>query len=156
MGKKKSLRELAEGQAPEKDMIVAAHVGGEIRSLGEAVHEGEKPVWVMLSSPAGERIYRRSVLFLVIVAMRELYGVADTELMVRASLNGGLYCDLEIPGGVTDGAVSAIEVTFLPIFSSSGRVARRNAFAPIVVRPAGSVRLSRPPQLSKHSSGILA
>ena len=119
---KKKLRELAEGQAAENDLIVAALVGGELRGLGEMVDEREKPVWVALSSPAGERIYRRSVLFLVIVAMQELYGVADTELIVRSSLNGGLYCDLEVPGGVTDGTISAIEVQMRAIVAENREI----------------------------------
>lgn len=122
---KRTLRELAEGQAAENDMIVAAQIGGEIRGLGETVDEGENPVWVNLSSPTGERIYRRSVLFLAIVAMHELYGAADTELMVRASLGGGLYCDLEVPGGVTDGAVSAIEVQMRAIVAEDRVIGHR-------------------------------
>lgn len=107
---KKTLRELAAGQEKENDVIVAALVDGEMKSLGETVDDDKQLVWVWLSSAEGERIYRRSVLFLAIVAMRELYGAADAELIVRASLNGSLYCDVELPGGLTDSAVSAIEV----------------------------------------------
>ncbi|MBR5910325.1 MAG: nucleoside kinase, partial [Schwartzia sp.] len=107
---KKTLRELAAGQEKGNDIIVAALVDGVMKNLGETVDEEKQPVWIRLSSAEGERIYRRSVLFLAIVALRELYGAANAELIVRASLNGSLYCDLEIPGGLTDGAVSAIEV----------------------------------------------
>ncbi len=122
---KKTLRELSAGQFFENDLIVAAQVGGEIRELSETVDEGEKPVWVKLSSPAGERIYRRSVLFLTIIAMKELYGATDTELIVRASLNGALYCDLEIPGGVTEGGVSAIEVQMRAIIAEDREIGHR-------------------------------
>ena len=122
---KKTLRELSKGQAPKNDLIVAAQVGGEIRGLDETVGKEERPVWVKLSSPSGERIYRRSVLFLTIVAIQELYGAADTELIVRASLNGALYCDLEIPGGVTDGAISAIEVQMRAIIAEDREIGHR-------------------------------
>ena len=120
-----NLRELAKGQEKENDLIVAARVGGEILGLGETMDEGAAPVWVYLSSPDGERIYRRSVLFLTIVAIQELYGAADTELIVRASLNGGLYCDLEVPGGVTDGTVSAIEVQMRAIVAEDRVIGHR-------------------------------
>ena len=121
----RTLRELSAGQAPENDLIVAARVGGEIRGLGESVGEGEPLSWVTMASPEGERIYRRSVLFLAIVAMQEIYGAANAELIVRASLNGGLYCDLEIPGGVTEGKVSAIEVQMRAIVAEDRAIGRR-------------------------------
>ena len=120
-----NLRELSKGLEKENDIIVAARVGGAILGLGETVDEGETPVWVYLSSSDGERIYRRSVLFLTIVAIQELYGAADTELIVRASLNGGLYCDLEVPGGVTDGTVSAIEVQMRAIVAEDRVIGHR-------------------------------
>ena len=122
---KKTLRALAAGKGKDNDPIVAARVGGELLGLGETVDERANPLWVALSSPLGERIYRRSVLFLVIVAMRELYGAADTELIVRASLNDGLYCDLEVPGGVTDGIVSAIEVQMRAIIAEDREIGHR-------------------------------
>lgn len=122
---KKTLRALAAGKGKDNDPIVAARVGGELLGLGEMVDERANPIWVALSSPLGERIYRRSVLFLVIVAMRELYGAADTELIVRASLNDGLYCDLEVPGGVTDGIVSAIEVQMRAIIAEDREIGHR-------------------------------
>ena len=132
---KKMLRELAAGQEKEHDLIVGALVDGALQGLGERVVEGKKPVWVYLSSPMGERIYRRSVLFLVIAAMQELYGAGDAELIVRASLNGGLYCDLEVPGGLTDGAVSAIEVQMRAIIAENREIGHR------VVSKAEAVRL---------------
>lgn len=119
------LRELIQEQAKENDMIVAAIVNGEIKSLGDTIDEGQTPVWVHLSDSIGERVYRRSVLFLAIVAMRELYGAADTELIVRASLNGGLYCDLILPGGVTDGTVTAIEVQMRAIVKENRAIRKR-------------------------------
>jgi uridine kinase len=122
---KKTLRELAAGQEKGNDIIVAAVVDGVMKNLGETVDEEKQPVWVRLSSAEGERIYRRSVLFLAIVALRELYGAANAELIVRASLNGSLYCDLEIPGGLTDGAVSAIEVQMRAIVAEDREIGRR-------------------------------
>ncbi len=119
------LRELIQEQAKENDMIVAAIVNGEIKSLGDTIDEGQTPVWVHLSDSIGERVYRRSVLFLAIVAMRELYGAADIELIVRASLNGGLYCDLILPGGVTDGTVTAIEVQMRAIVKENRAIRKR-------------------------------
>ena len=122
---KKTLRELAAGQEKGNDIIVAAVVDGVMKNLGETVDEEKQPVWVRLSSAEGERIYRRSVLFLAIVALRELYGAANAELIVCASLNGSLYCDLEIPGGLTDGAVSAIEVQMRAIVAEDREIGRR-------------------------------
>lgn len=122
---KKTLRALSEGRGKADDPIVAARVGGELLGLGETVDERTKPVWVPLSSPLGERIYRRSVLFLVIVAMRELYGAADSELIVRSSLHGGVYCDLELPGGVTEGRISAIEVQMRAIIAEDREIGHR-------------------------------
>ena len=122
---KKTLREIAKGLEKENDIIVAARVGGQILGLDETVEEQDAPVWIYLSSLDGERIYRRSILFLTIVAIQELYGAADTELIVRASLNGGLYCDFEVPGGVTDGVVSAIEVQMRAIVAENRPIGHR-------------------------------
>ena len=122
---KKTLREMAKGIEKDNDIIVAARVGGKILGLDETVDKQETPVWIYLSSPDGERIYRRSVLFLTIVAIYELYGAADTELIVRASLNGGLYCDLEVPGGMTDSVVSAIEVQMRSIVAENRPIGHR-------------------------------
>lgn len=132
---KRMLRDLVAGDAKDGDLIVAAIVNGEMKGLNEEINDGTTPVWVHLSSPEGERIYRRSVLFLAIVALRELYGAANAELIVRASLNGGLYCDLELPGGVTEGAVAAIEVQMRAIVAENREIGHR------IVSKAEAVRL---------------
>ena len=119
------LRDLIQEQPKENDMIVAAIINGEIKGLGDTIEDGQTPAWVYLTSPIGERVYRRSVLFLAIVAMRDVYGAADTELIVRASLNGGLYCDLMLPGGVTDGTVTAIEVQMRAIVAENRAISQR-------------------------------
>lgn len=120
-----TLRALAAGQAPAGDLIVAAVVNGEARSLADTAEAGGAPSWILVSDALGQRIYRRSVLFLIIVAMRELYGAAETELAARASANGALYCELVLPGGVTEARVARIEARMREIIAEDRPIVRR-------------------------------
>ncbi len=131
---RRTLREISVGKAAEGDLIVAALVKGEVKSLDKTVDESENPTWICVSSFEGERIYRRSVLFLTIVAMRELYGTSDTELIVRASVHGSLYCDLMIPDGVTDETVSAIDKKMREIVSENRPIGHRRVTKEEAVR----------------------
>ena len=120
------LREMAKDvETPKGELIVAAITDGEVRGLSEPVGEYRSLSWVFVGDTIGQRVYRRSVLFLLVVAIRELYGAKESELIVRDSANNGLYCDIVLPCGVTDESVAAIEAKMREIVREDRPIERR-------------------------------
>ena len=79
------------------------------------MHDLQTPVgksrsieFVELESEEGWIIYRRSVEFLLVMAVHELYPEAEVAAMFRA--NNGLYCEISVPGKkLTEAMAQAIE-----------------------------------------------
>jgi uridine kinase len=88
------LETLTQGyQTPERPTIVAALVDNKLAELVEPLGDGEKLEWVDLSDTDGMRIYQRSLLFIFVRAVKELF--ADTNVIVKHSLSKGLFCEFE-------------------------------------------------------------
>ena len=89
-----TLLELAqEVQKKGEPLIVAARVDNVLRDLQTPVGDFHTIELVDTRSEFGRRIYRRSVVFLLIMAVRELY--SETEVVVQFTARKGLYCDRE-------------------------------------------------------------
>ena len=90
-----TLEEFACVANPHSDVpIVAALVGGELQELSLPVHCDIDVQWIDMSQTDGMRIYRRSLTFLTVAAVSELYKGA--RLHVDYSLTfGGYSCHLE-------------------------------------------------------------
>ncbi len=71
--------------------VVAGILNGNLRELTFAVREDCDFVPVTIASADGARIYRRSLVFLLLVATRELFPEADVAVDHSVS-NGGYYC----------------------------------------------------------------
>jgi len=82
-------RKFADGSRP---LIIAAKVNNKLRELIHPIEEGDSVEWVDLSHSDGMRIYQRSLSFIFIRAVMELY--QDTNVAVKHSLSQGLYCEL--------------------------------------------------------------
>ena len=140
-GQETILREMAKDVAtPEGELIVAAITDGRVRGLSEAAGAYRSLSWVFVGDAIGQRIYRSSVLFLFVVAMRELYGAEETEFIVRDSANSGLYCDLVLPGGITDESLAAIEAKMRAIIREDRPIERRTVPREEAVRLFKAVR----------------
>jgi uridine kinase len=73
--------------------IMAALVDGELRELAYALEADAQVVPIFLSDSDGVRIYRRSLAFLMVTAISELY--PDVQVVVDHSLPfGGYYCSV--------------------------------------------------------------
>ena len=81
-----------EFQPGEKRLIVAALLDGLETDLQTPVGAYDHFDWVYLDSVSGARIYRQSVVFLLVTAVKELY--PEAEVIVRFTANKGLYCDI--------------------------------------------------------------
>ena len=103
-----TLLELAQEEQKEGDLlIVAARVDNVLRDLQTPVGDFHTIELVDMRSEFGRRIYRRSVLFLLIMAVQELY--PEAEVVVQFAAHRGLYCALHSPFDVTESAVRELE-----------------------------------------------
>ena len=103
-----TLLELAqEVQKKGEPLIVAARVDNVLRDLQTSVGDFHTIELVDTRSEFGRRIYRRSVVFLLIMAVRELY--SETEVVVQFTAHKGLYCAIQSPFDVTERVVLELE-----------------------------------------------
>ena len=103
-----TLLELAQEVQKEGELlIVAARVDNVLRDLQTPVGDFHTIELVDMRSEFGRRIYRRSVLFLLIMAVQELY--PEAEVVVQFAAHRGLYCALHSPFDVTESAVRELE-----------------------------------------------
>ena len=103
-----TLLELAqEVQKKGEPLIVAARVDNVLRDLQTPVGDFHTIELVDTRSKFGRRIYRRSVVFLLIMAVRELY--PEAEVVVQFTAHKGLYCAIQSPFDVTESVVRALE-----------------------------------------------
>lgn len=78
-------------QPDEENKIVAAYLNGHLCDLQTEIG-APQVTWVRMNDDEGMRIYRRSVVFLLVIAVHKLY--PDAEVFVRFSANKGLYCEI--------------------------------------------------------------
>jgi len=72
--------------------VVALSVDNDLKDLNYVFTEPCSVELLDLSTEIGFRIYRRSVIFLLLKACRELY--PETQMLIKHSLSNGLYCEL--------------------------------------------------------------
>ena len=102
------LLELVQEVQQERDpLIVAARVDNVLRDLQSPVGDFHVIECVDTQSEFGQRIYQRSVVFLLIMAVRELYPAA--EVVVQFAAHKGLYCAIQSHPGMTENMVREIE-----------------------------------------------
>ena len=87
--------------------IVAAMVDHKLVELAEVLAEGSELRFLDLTSMEGMRIYRRSLTFLLIEAIKELYPEAN--INVVHFLGNGLYCEIKKSDPLDAEAVAEIE-----------------------------------------------
>lgn len=101
------LEELSKGKKGKKDsLIVAAFVNNEIRELTYPIGEDCSIRFVDLTYGDGIRIYQRSLKFLLIKAVHDLF--PDKEIQIRHSVSRGIFFEI-LDYKVSDDDVSRIE-----------------------------------------------
>ena len=98
----------ADYQQEYASRIVAVKLDNTLHDLQTPVGKSRSIEFVELESEEGWIIYRRSVEFLLVMAVHELYPEAEVAAMFRA--NNGLYCEISVPGKkLTEAMAQAIE-----------------------------------------------
>ncbi len=119
-----TLLELAqEVQKKGEPLIVAARVDNVLRDLQTSVGDFHTIELVDTRSEFGRRIYRRSVVFLLIMAVRELY--PEAEVVVQFTAHKGLYCAIRSPFDVTESVVRALEQRMREIVAENRPIVKK-------------------------------
>ena len=128
-----TLLELAqEVQKKGEPLIVAARVDNVLRDLQTPVGDFHTIELVDTRSEFGRRIYRRSVVFLLIMAVRELY--PEAEVVVQFTAHKGLYCAIQSPFDVTESVVRALEQRMREIVAENRPIVKKRLQREEVVR----------------------
>jgi len=93
VGKGTTLAEIAAmvGRTPGRE-VCAAVLDGQFVDLQEKVRKSGRLRFVELDSRDGNRMYQRSLTFLLVAAVRDIY--PDLKVLVHHSLCKGVYCEL--------------------------------------------------------------
>ena len=119
-----TLLELAqEVQKKGEPLIVAARGDNVLRDLQTSVGDFHTIELVDTRSEFGRRIYRRSVVFLLIMAVRELY--PEAEVVVQFTAHKGLYCAIQSPFDVTESVVRALEQRMREIVAENRPIVKK-------------------------------
>ena len=112
-----------EVQKKGEPLIVAARVDNVLRDLQTSVGDFHTIELVDTRSEFGRRIYRRSVVFLLIMAVRELY--PEAEVVVQFTAHKGLYCAIQSPFDVTESVVRALEQRMREIVAENRPIVKK-------------------------------
>jgi len=112
-----------EVQKKGEPLIVAARVDNVLRDLQTPVGDFHTIELVDTRSEFGRRIYRRSVVFLLIMAVRELY--SETEVVVQFTAHKGLYCAIQSPFDVTESVVLELEQRMREIVAENRPIVKK-------------------------------
>ena len=119
-----TLLELAqEVQKKGEPLIVAARVDNVLRDLQTSVGDFHTIELVDTKSEFGRRIYRRSVVFLLIMAVRELY--PEVDVVVQFTAHKGLYCAIQSPFDVKESVVRALEQRMREIVAENRPIVKK-------------------------------
>jgi uridine kinase len=103
-----SLLELcAEYQKDYKSTIVAAKVNNDIKELSYHLYDNCEVEFIDLTDDDGMRIYRRSLSFILIKAVNDLF--PDRKVIIGHSISKGIYCEVKGDTTLTDDEVDSIK-----------------------------------------------
>jgi uridine kinase len=103
-----SLLELSEGyKEGHKSIIVAARVNNDIKELNFQLNEDCKVEFIDLTNDDGIRIYKRSLYFILIKAVHDLF--PDRRVVINHSISKGLYCEVKGKDELTQNDVNELE-----------------------------------------------
>lgn len=100
-----------------KTMIVAAKVDNVIKDLQTHLTKDAKIEFIDMTSEDGIKVYQRSVTFLLIIAVNELFH--NAEITVEHSLSKGLYCEVYLGRKLTEEDVRLIEAQMRKIIAEN-------------------------------------
>ena len=90
-----------------KSLIIAARVNNTIKELNYKLEEDCEASFVDLTDVDGSRIYRRSLHFILVKAVNDLY--PDRKVVINHTISKGLYCEITGGSELRRDEVAAIE-----------------------------------------------
>jgi uridine kinase len=103
-----SLLELSEMyKEGHKSIIVAARVNNDIKELNFQLNEDCKVEFIDLTNDDGTRIYKRSLYFILIKAVNDLF--PDRRVVINHSISKGIYCEVKGKDDLTQNDVNKLE-----------------------------------------------
>jgi Uridine kinase len=99
--------------------IMLAQSGNILYELADSVKDGMEIEFLELTNPDGIRVYGRSISFLMIKAVKDLFGM-DTPVVIEHSINSNYYCEIrkaEIK--ITDDCLNKIKTRMREIVSEN-------------------------------------
>ncbi len=87
--------------------IVAAIVNNNIKDMSTPVTENCNVDFLDLSTETGFKVYQRSLIFIMVLAARDLF--PDGKVIVQHSLSKGLYCEFYLDYPLNEHDVKAVE-----------------------------------------------
>lgn len=90
-----------------KSVIVAAKVDNDIKELSFHLYNNAKVEFIDLTNDDGMRIYRRSLCFVLIKAVNDIF--PDRKVTISHSISKGIFCEINGDSQLTDTEVSEIE-----------------------------------------------
>jgi uridine kinase len=103
--------------------IVAAKVNNEIEDLQFVPRTGDAIEFFDVTTETGNKVYQRSLTFVMITAVQELF--PRGEVTVEHSLSKGLYCELYIGHDVTAEDIHAIEIRMKKIIAENRPITKK-------------------------------
>ena len=117
-------RALADGLLDEATPVVAALVNDQLRELTYSLKVDAELVPIPVTSSDGTRIYQRSLSFLLVTAVRELFQRA--KIVIDHSLTpGGLYCTVQDWAPFTPDDLARIEARMREIVEEDAPITKR-------------------------------
>ena len=105
--KPRTLNEMAKEIQTSPLAFVAAYENGILKELTATPAEGSDVKLVTIEDEQGRRIYIRTLTYLFIYAIKELFPKAKVE--IQHALGSGLYCEVHEAGHLTEGDYALIE-----------------------------------------------
>ncbi|MFZ5987287.1 MAG: nucleoside kinase [Bacillota bacterium] len=103
-----SLLELSREYEKEyKSTIVAAKVNNDIKELSYHLYDSCRIEFIDLTHDDGMRIYRRSLSFILIKAVNDLF--PDRKVVISHSISKGIYCEIKGDTELTEAEVKMID-----------------------------------------------
>jgi uridine kinase len=90
-----------------KSIIVAAKVDNDIKELSFHLYNNAKIEFIDLTNDDGMRIYRRSLCFVLIKAVSDLF--PERKVTICHSISKGIFCEVDGDSSLTETEVSEIE-----------------------------------------------
>ncbi len=100
-----------------KSAIVAARVNNDIKDLNYELSEDSKVKFIDLTDEDGMRIYRRSLYFIFIKAVNELF--PDRNAVISHPMSNGVYCEIRGDEELTETDVETVQKKMNDIIDSA-------------------------------------